>query len=89
MFEGKTVVCFGIGRFFNSYVARLCQRVKIHYVCDNDSIKWNKRFSSEEILCISPNKLTLLKHLVVIITVDDISFITQIKEQLDSFAIEH
>lgn len=89
MFEDKIVVCFGLGKLFHSYIARLSQRIKIEYVCDNDSTKWNKRFFSEKILCISPIYLKSLPCPVVIITVDDIDFNMQMEKQLSTLGIEH
>lgn len=65
----KTVVAFGLGKFFRDTYQRLYQMVDISYVCDNNSEKWGKDFYGKK--CISPMELSSLKDVFVICVMGD------------------
>ena len=65
----KTVVAFGLGKFFKDTQERLFQMVDVKYLCDNDSEKWGKYFYGKK--CISPAELGELSNVFVIIVLGD------------------
>ena len=51
------------------------------YVCDKDSGKWGK-IIDEKLICISPEELSKMKHMIVIIMVDRGADALEIAEEL-------
>lgn len=89
MFEGRKVVCFGIGRNFFPYMKRLEQDVKVDCFCDNNSSRWGSSPFLDERACIAPSRLGEMDAPVVIIMVDVQKFILEIEKQLDEEGLEH
>lgn len=67
--KDKTVVAFGLGKFFRDTYQRLYRMVKIDFLCDNNSEKWGRDFYGKK--CISPLELDRLKDVFVICVMGD------------------
>ncbi|WP_049945708.1 polysaccharide pyruvyl transferase family protein [Butyrivibrio sp. LC3010] len=82
-----SIVTFGLGMCFDNEFNRISNYINIDYVCDNDSTKWGKLFSSQKKICIAPEKLKELNKPYVIITMWNPEFIDNVKRQLVELGI--
>ncbi len=50
------VIIWGVGRYLEYAVDRIDPKLNIIALCDSDSLKWGRRFTNRNILCISPDE---------------------------------
>ncbi len=84
--ERFEIVGFGMGGCYKRLKKQLREYVNISYVCDNDSTKWNKIYDG--VKCISPEQLTNIENVGVLILVDNKAVAKKIAEQLNSMGIK-
>lgn len=84
MYDGKRVICFGLGRNFEAYVKRLSNFIKIFGYGDNDEAKWGCYPFSDEKVCISTDEIYKLSDVIIILTIDSEYAIKTIENQFIS-----
>ena len=88
-FADKSVVLFGLGKYFFSNFIRLSTvpDLRIKYLCDNN-VNMLEKFSDAGIgSCIMPKELQSIKDPLVIITAGSQSAVTQIRNQMKEMNI--
>lgn len=88
MFCNRTVVCYGIGSNFYSYISRLDSVISIKYFCDSDVSKQGTCPLYDGRKCISITELKKLDNPLVIIMPDTEQLVSQIFDTLKSIGIE-
>lgn len=81
--KNKTVVAFGLGKFFKDTHERLYRMCDIAYLCDNNPDYWGKEFYGCK--CISLNDLKKIENVFVIAVVGNY---TPIRIQMEDMGIE-
>ena len=89
MFEGKTIICYGMGKNIFSYVSRIESKLHIDFFCDS-----NDKFTGRSPLmdgrtCITPIQLLTITNPFVIITSDKNESVNQIETWLNKNQIEN
>lgn len=87
--QKKTLIAFGVGVNFYSYIERLDQVCNIAAFCDNDSRKWGQYLTGDERVCISPQFLKNMEAPFVCILAERKSSVQAIEEQCDTYGIPH
>lgn len=77
----KRVVLWGTGYSFAKNLPKVETCCKVQYVCDNDSAKWEKEIVSG-IKCISPEKLSEMKDIFVVIMLENVKSAFSVANQL-------
>ena len=80
--ESKTIIGWGAGGCCNVLIDIINKYLKIDYVCDSDSCKWNTKISSNTI-CVSPDFLREHEGSPIMIFAYEEKTIFSIKEQIN------
>jgi len=75
------VVLWGCGRCFAKNLANVKKYCKAQYVCTNSSERWGKEIV-QGVLCISPEQLSEMKDLFVVLMMDNNKSAFQVSNQL-------
>lgn len=62
------IVCFGAGNCMENNIEKILGIYDLKYVCDNDPDKWGKELE-HGVKCISPDELSKMKNVLVIILI--------------------
>ena len=81
--KNKTVVAFGLGKFFKDTHERLYKMCDVKYLCDNNKDYWGSTLYNRR--CISPDELKNIPNVFVIAVVGNYN---PIRVQLDEMGIE-
>lgn len=81
----KEIVLFGMGSCYKNTISLIQSKVKVRYICDNDSSKWGKY--CDGIMCISPERLKGMEDIYVVITVGDEKYSKQIEKQVEKYDV--
>lgn len=84
-----SIIAFGIGINFFSYVERLDTVMKIDCFSDNDCKKWNKYTMGDERICIAPEEIKELDEPFVIIMAEREGSKVAIEKQFDDMNVPH
>lgn len=82
----KRVIMWGTGTFFERYCSLVDSLCNVQNVCDNDETKWGKVFQ-HNILCVSPQELSLKENIFVVIMIGDISIRKIVEKQLEALGV--
>ncbi len=82
------VVLWGAGDYFRRYGNDVRKKVSVEYVCDNNRSLWGAKIA-EGITCISPDELTKLENVFVVIMIYDANIGFQIANQLEDLGIRN
>ncbi len=82
------VVLWGAGYCFSKNLAKVEQICKIKYVCDNNKELWGREIVPG-IICISPEKLREMKHIFVVIMLENIQVAFKVMNQLLEMQIDN
>ena len=85
----RTLVAFGIGANFYSYMERLDSICNIEAFSDNNSSKWGQYLLGDDRVCISPGEISAFENPLVVIMSDKESSIQAIEKQCDSLGYKH
>lgn len=85
----RTLVAFGIGANFYSYMERLDSICNIEVFSDNNSSKWGQYLLGDDRVCISPEEISAFENPLVVIMSDKESSIQAIEKQCDSLGYKH
>ena len=83
MYEEYTLVGYGCGKNFYSYLERLEPIINIEYFSDIKESLEGKKIYTDERTCILPKMIKSLSNPLVIILVDEVSVVNSIKSFLD------
>ncbi len=91
--SAKQVVLWGTGYCFMKNLSKIEKYCHVQYVCDNNQAKWGREILPD-IHCISPQELSAMRDIFVVIMVEDIKIAFSIANQLldmniQSFDIVH
>lgn len=86
--KNAAIALFGAGKTFHQNQKYLKEGFGVEYVVDNNPLLWGKIFD-DGIQCISPEKLSKIENVFVIITPFSKQDILEIKEQLKNMGIKH
>lgn len=86
--DSMQVVAFGAGDCFKRNITRIREVYDLKYVCDNNPMKWNQELE-EGIVCISPQILSQMQDVLVVITVDSITVAFDIVRDLQRLGISN
>ena len=81
--KDRTVVAFGLGKFFQDVYERLFQACRVDYLCDNNEKLWGRLYHGRT--CLPPENLTELSNVFVIIVMGNPN---PVRDQLDQMGIE-
>ncbi len=89
LLEEKTIIVFGIGVNFRSYIERLDTICKVSYFSDNDKSKVDSCPMGDDRRCINPQDILRIDNPFVIIAAERESAKLAIENQLDSMNLKH
>lgn len=89
MYDNYTVVAYGCGDSFYSYMKRLDQVFDIAYFCDRNQFMWNKNAFFDYRICINPDKIKELPNPYVIIMIDEKKALSEVRKFLDQEGIAY
>lgn len=84
----KNYVLWGTGNCFQKNISAVEQRTVVKCVCDNDEKKWNNEIV-DGLKCISPNELSKMNDVFVIIMLENPDTLMQVANQLIDLGIKH
>ena len=85
----RSIIAFGVGTNFYSFVERLDSICKISAFSDNNPSKWGQHLMGDERVCIKPNVICDLENPFVLILSERESSILAIEQQCDEYGLEH
>lgn len=87
MLDTYTVIAYGMGRSFYSYIERLDAYVDVLYFADSSNKYAGRKVYGDERICIDANEICNLRNPYVIITVDDEYAISSISKKLKEWSV--
>lgn len=84
-----TLVAFGAGQNFYSFVERVDQVCRIAAFCDNNSSKWGQHLMGDERVCIEPDALKDLEDPFVLVMSERENSRKAIEMQCDQYQVPH
>lgn len=89
MYDEYTLVAYGCGKNFFSYMDRLDKISKIEYFCDRNNLLWGKKIYSDNRRCLMPEELKTLKNPFVILTLEDTQALSDVQKYLKEEGIPY
>lgn len=89
MLETNTVVAYGVGKSFFSYLERLEQYVKISYFSDKNKTLYGKKVYGDERKCISIEEIVGLEKPYVIIMIDVPKIVDEVGKKFEDLGIPY
>lgn len=84
--QTRKIVLWGTGKCFTQNYLKVEERCEIAYICDNEESKWNKEILPG-IRCISPEELSRMKDVFVVIMIENVKAAFQVASQLRDMGI--